>query len=489
MHNTWLVRGFIFSLLYLSYLVLEVEASSCNAMLNLDSVESVAALETAFPGEPAYAQFRHARDCLSPLEAGERARFFTLLIRELEALIEQERLEEGQQVIDVYFEEYRPWAEATHEAHIYYLWFQILQHQADFLGIVANYKLAFELKNTLPLADQTTLELIVADALVRLKRFEEAMGFAEHAMMQLEGRLGHSLLLHYQWAIASRIRGTAEFGMMQSGRAGSPLEIEWALVTATETFRRQRQWSEAALALVALGQLKWHSGDAAQALLDMHQAVQYAGQGPNKNIKVYALVNRGEIRTSLKQWSAALLDYEKALLLTAGRQQHMRDDLQARIRDAKTQLFQQYMIVLLMLIGLGFFGWKIHKGRRSTIEAISPPPPVSPLLLTRRRRRIYRVLTAPETYQHVVDDPQLQQVLHTGKIKRNKELFLIVGALEEANGERQFENDPDNTISRYLRREYKKHGWPWPKSPEAWLQHFQIYPLEDLESASWNEAA
>ena len=32
-------------------------------------------------------------------------------------------------------------------------------------------------------------------------------------------------------------------------------------------------------------------------------------------------------------------------------------------------------------------------------------------------------------------------------------------------------------MGRFLRRHFKKRGWAWPESVEAWRRHFQQHPL------------
>ena len=47
-----------------------------------------------------------------------------------------------------------------------------------------------------------------------------------------------------------------------------------------------------------------------------------------------------------------------------------------------------------------------------------------------------------------------------------------VAVIEEAVEGRAFRNDPANTVGAYLRGEFKKRGWKWPKHAYAWQQHF-----------------
>jgi len=93
-------------------------------------------------------------------------------------------------------------------------------------------------------------------------------------------------------------------------------------------------------------------------------------------------------------------------------------------------------------------------------------------LLGRRLARIYAVLFDPDLIDDYVDDPYLVRQLEAHALDNNTALFLCAGAVEESVDGRVFRNDPANTLGAYLRSEFRKRDWRWPKHPYAWKQYF-----------------
>ena len=95
----------------------------------------------------------------------------------------------------------------------------------------------------------------------------------------------------------------------------------------------------------------------------------------------------------------------------------------------------------------------------------------NPLL---RKRLVYvgRVVFEREAVAEAIDDPLLKGMLRAGRPPDNDMLFRCEGALEELDGE-AFDNDPANTIGKYLRGEFKRRHIPWPRTPEAWRWLFE----------------
>jgi len=93
-------------------------------------------------------------------------------------------------------------------------------------------------------------------------------------------------------------------------------------------------------------------------------------------------------------------------------------------------------------------------------------------LLGRRLAWLYAVLFDPDLIHSYIKDPYLTRQVETRNIENNTALFLCMAAVEEAVEGRAFRNDPANTVASYLRGEFKKRGWKWPKHAHAWQQHF-----------------
>lgn len=62
----------------------------------------------------------------------------------------------------------------------------------------------------------------------------------------------------------------------------------------------------------------------------------------------------------------------------------------------------------------------------------------------------------------------------------NGELFKCVAAVEEARAGETFTGLAENTMGAYLRAEFDKRGWDWPKYPVIWKQHIIKHHVEML---------
>ena len=94
-------------------------------------------------------------------------------------------------------------------------------------------------------------------------------------------------------------------------------------------------------------------------------------------------------------------------------------------------------------------------------------------LLTARVEKIERILTEPhavllEIHEMVEGDETLLERLRRGALKTNADVFLTLYSLERLDGGREYENDPVNTIRKYLNGEFQNRQIPWPKTPEEW---------------------
>ena len=94
------------------------------------------------------------------------------------------------------------------------------------------------------------------------------------------------------------------------------------------------------------------------------------------------------------------------------------------------------------------------------------------------------MLFDPDLIHSYIKDPYLARQVETRNIENNTALFLCIAAIEEAVEERAFRNDAANTVGAYLRGEFKKRGWKWPKHAYAWQQHFLTHHLKDLSDKS-----
>ncbi|MFQ5571632.1 MAG: tetratricopeptide repeat protein [Rhodothermales bacterium] len=103
-----------------------------------------------------------------------------------------------------------------------------------------------------------------------------------------------------------------------------------------------------------------------------------------------------------------------------------------------------------------------------------------PALFSRRLARLYAALFNPALLLPYLKDPCLARQVDTGHIANNTALFLCLAAAETAREGRTFSDNPANTLSVYLRREFKKRNWPWPTHPLAWRQYLMHHHVDAL---------
>ena len=93
---------------------------------------------------------------------------------------------------------------------------------------------------------------------------------------------------------------------------------------------------------------------------------------------------------------------------------------------------------------------------------------------------IYAVLLDIELILSYITDEYLARKVEAYNVGKNAELFKCVAAIEEARTEEAFTGRPENTLASYLRPEFTKRGWLWPKHPVVWKLHFIEYHVEML---------
>ena len=93
-------------------------------------------------------------------------------------------------------------------------------------------------------------------------------------------------------------------------------------------------------------------------------------------------------------------------------------------------------------------------------------------LLGGRLARFYAVLFDPDLVLPHINDPVLVEQVRSQTLDNNTALFMAAAEVEEAFQGRLFKNNPANTLGAYLRGEFKRREWPWPKNPYAWKTYF-----------------
>ena len=156
------------------------------------------------------------------------------------------------------------------------------------------------------------------------------------------------------------------------------------------------------------------------------------------------------------------------------------------------------MLLLLGLVGVGFY---LHLRRQAlyhkikdsvvfpedlttgfSLDALKQRFQIAEgaVLLGMRLAYLYAVLYEPERVLPYINDRYLKPQVESRSLENNTALFQCVGALEVALEGRAFPGEPANTLAAYLRSEFKKRDWEWPKNPPDWKQHFLAYHVKTL---------
>ena len=122
--------------------------------------------------------------------------------------------------------------------------------------------------------------------------------------------------------------------------------------------------------------------------------------------------------------------------------------------------------------------WTLEQLEQRFHEIVDPKR--KSLTLGRRLARLFATLFDPDLVLPYLDDPYLVPQVEMDDMADNTALFLCVAMMEEAIDGQVFRNDPANSLGSYLRGEFRKQDWPWPKNPLAWKLHFMRYHAKKL---------
>ena len=100
--------------------------------------------------------------------------------------------------------------------------------------------------------------------------------------------------------------------------------------------------------------------------------------------------------------------------------------------------------------------------------------------LASRLAWIYAVLLDIELILPYITDDYLARKVEAYTIGHNAELLKCVAAIEEARTGETFRGVAENTLATYLRAEFGKRRWHWPKHQVVWKQHFTRHHVEML---------
>ena len=105
---------------------------------------------------------------------------------------------------------------------------------------------------------------------------------------------------------------------------------------------------------------------------------------------------------------------------------------------------------------------------------------VDALKLGRRLAWIYAVLLDTALILPFIHDAYLARQIEAYDVGNNTALFQCVAMVEEARTGESFSGRAENTLASYLRGEFDRRGWDWPKSPLAWKLFFTRHHVDTL---------
>ncbi len=105
---------------------------------------------------------------------------------------------------------------------------------------------------------------------------------------------------------------------------------------------------------------------------------------------------------------------------------------------------------------------------------------IDALKLGRRLAWVYAVLLDTALILPFIHDEYLARQVEAYDVENNTALFQCVASVEEARTGESFSGRAENTLASYLRGEFERRGWDWPKNPLAWKLFFTKYHVDTL---------
>jgi len=105
---------------------------------------------------------------------------------------------------------------------------------------------------------------------------------------------------------------------------------------------------------------------------------------------------------------------------------------------------------------------------------------IDALKLGRRLAWVYAVLLDTALVLPFIHDEYLARQVEAYDVENNTALFQCVASVEEARTGESFSGRAENTLASYLRGEFERRAWDWPKNPLAWKLFFTKYHVDTL---------
>ena len=451
-----------------------------------------------------------------------------LLNNEVFALDGLERYAEASDLVDHFFAVHFESADDHYRAR-FHLWrLHLKAMNGDFIEMVANYTEAQRYAASLNATHRASLYLDGAYAYIGIREHEKALRLTQEAQ-DLIGE-PESYEERIVRARAMLLGAEAQFWL------GTRLEeAKQTLRAALELYNTLGDTAQAAMATTVLGMAYAAEGDTSRALTEMSTAVRLAQQAGHLRSRVYTLYRWGQLLREAGDFEAAepvLLQaknasttfrefylrilyelarlYEQRRGYDRGEIEAIQKALEGQNRLLLIEHARSRLLLWLALFGvlalLGFVGVGVywHLQRRAILKQLQQSIVLPEMLKTglslealnqrfqknvdwellgRRLSRIHAVLFQPElvlSYVEEVEDDYIVRQVKEDDLDNNTALFKCVAAMEIIIDGETFKGDPANSVASYLRGEFKKRGWDWPKNPPAWKQHILKHHAEAL---------
>ncbi len=449
-----------------------------------------------------------------------------LLEKETWALGLLGRYEEAEALVDLFYEQYAEVAPDEYRGHFAMHRFKFRSLRGDFTNAAIAFQEGQQFSHALPVERQVRHLLNGAILHRQFQSLPQALHIARQAESLTAGDSSLSLVHARALAAKSEILLAIE----QEKAISDSLVLTDAiddLERARSIFHTHQSWVRFLAATITLGRVYAALGEEDQAHAHFEQAmVQARDRGDTRSIILTHLrrggvrLEQGALREAQADFTAGLAladtsglrEFELDLLLGLAETREAQQDLAearrlyrrvidaelpgvsvAEVKKARQEAETALLRVMLateeqtvpapwfwivLLFSLALTAYVVYMRRRSAVvlQAILDPDPLAQgllpsyeenLLLQQRLASIGHVLRDFPATLEAIDDAMLKKELAQG-LSNNTDLFRCLAALEEKATGRAFENDPANTLGRYLRQEFKVRHIPWPQTPEAW---------------------
>ncbi len=487
-----------FSLLLIGLMFPKQTPASVDACVTSIPESIISSKTSNLSAEKQMEHLRQVRECLESEHGEVGPLYLNLVLREVDLLFQISRTAEAKDLLEKQLtQEPFPYSRNT---RVDLLLRMVQAHKMlhDPIALLLDFKEANALGNNLSAKDRARLMLDASGAFLQIGQFKPALELSKNTALALKSESVHGKAVDLLLAEAELLALSAQWGggLTNIAKEGH-LKDELTLLRVCVLFSQYHAHELLVRGLVLLGKMQLKVKKTSAGWDQLEHAVEYAQAHDLPWVEAEALYERGKCLEAEGHFTKARADLTRSLYLARKEEMPWLEKMAGVALTAlKAQSDRKLLITLcvgLCLLGLvlGFWAAKTLPREAERFGAnelkANDLEVVGRLTLFDRRMAFLQALVlSPEQIVELLSttDKQLHQQICSQTPRTNKELLLLLGTVEEIIEERTFQNDPANTIGRHLRREFKKQGWSWCKSFEAWQSHFKAHPARDIRSLS-----